>query len=70
LRILQRINETAELSGWPVRLSWRGFARIDGDAAADVDPPTTLHIQQTMDSLLRRFERLESPRAPTHAADA
>jgi hypothetical protein len=67
LRVLQRVNQTAELSRWPVRLRWReGFAaRSTGDAGGGsaVDAPTAAHIHQTMDSLLRRFERLETPAA-------
>jgi hypothetical protein len=56
LRILQRVNQTAELSGWPVRLHWsQGFV---GEKVADVDDAVVAHIEQTFDSLLRRFERL------------
>jgi hypothetical protein len=55
LRILQRVNQTAELSGWPVRLHWsQGFV---GETSA-IDEAATAHIEQTFDSLLRRFERL------------
>jgi hypothetical protein len=65
LRVLQRVNQTAELSHWPVRLDWRkGFVRGPSNSpAADDDPRADeqiiAHIQQTLDSLLRRFERLE-----------
>jgi hypothetical protein len=63
LRVMQRVNQTAELSGWPLRLEWwNGFVPIgvasdgpDSDAI-DVQMP---QIQQTLDSLLRRFERLD-----------
>jgi hypothetical protein len=64
LRILQRVNQTAALSGWPVRLEWvRGFVPASGQSAeevasATVKPPVD-HIEQTLDSLLRRFERLD-----------
>jgi hypothetical protein len=55
LRILQRINQTAELSGWPVRLQWStGFQAVDD---RPLDDATVLHIKQMLDSLLRRFER-------------
>lgn len=66
LRGMQRVNQTAELSGWPVRLEWwNGFTPIaDGATAgakgAALDPQTLAHIQQTLDSLLRRFERLDA----------
>lgn len=59
LRVLQRVNQTAELSQWPVRLQWNGFV-----AAADAAPPTSLDeplsgaLNQTLDTLLRRFERV------------
>jgi hypothetical protein len=56
LRVMQRVNQTAELSRWPVRLEWReGFVAAN---EATIDPSTAAHIQQTLDSLLRRFERL------------
>lgn len=58
LRVMQRVNQTAELSGWPVRLEWwEGFAPINDDA---LDPQTAAQIQQTLDSLLRRFEWLDA----------
>jgi hypothetical protein len=65
LRILQRVNQTAELSEWPVRLEWsRGFVGAASEDAAPfiatLDEQTIAHIEQTLDSLLRRFERLES----------
>ena len=61
LRVLQRINQTAELSDWPVRLEWGGFAprevpNADGSAAV-IDPAHAAQIEQALDSLLRRFER-------------
>ncbi|MBA3480679.1 MAG: hypothetical protein H0T51_02585 [Pirellulales bacterium] len=66
LRVMQRVNQTAELSGWPVRLEWwDGIAPIavGDDAAANeltLDSQSVAHIQQTLDSLLRRFERLDA----------
>lgn len=63
LRILNRVNEAAQQSGWPVRLTWSGFAAVDPARAAisAVDDRVLAHITQTMDSLLRRFERHPSP---------
>jgi hypothetical protein len=60
LRILHRVNEAASLSQWPVRLEWRGFvSNIASDAAArPIDEALLAHIEQTFDSLLRRFERV------------
>jgi hypothetical protein len=69
LRVLQRINQTAELSHWPVRLHWwTGFEPyVEGDDAVNtaqcLNQQTAAHIQQTLDSLLRRFER----QAPSQA---
>jgi hypothetical protein len=65
LRVMHRVNETAELSGWPVRLQWSGFAMSAGEAesgdagSGDVDERVAKQIEQAMDSLLRRFERLD-----------
>jgi hypothetical protein len=52
LRILARINQTAELSNWPVRLTWTGF-----DISEDDRPTTELltELDQAMSTLLRRF---------------
>ena len=61
LRILNRINETAKLSHWPIQLTWSGFVPTepaDLTAIATLDDPTRAHITQTLDTLLRRFERL------------
>jgi hypothetical protein len=75
LRVMQRVNQTAELSGWPVRLEWwEGFVPIAEGGNLDakdiaLDAETAAHIQQTLDSLLRRFERLDSAevRSNTHS---
>jgi hypothetical protein len=58
LRVMHRINETAEASQWPVRLTWGGFASADAHReATTLDDRVTAQIEQTMDSLLWRFER-------------
>jgi len=55
LRILQRVNQTAEIYQWPVRLQWWGFEA----QAAEIDATVTLaqraEINRTLDTLLRRF---------------
>jgi hypothetical protein len=56
LRILNRINEAAVAAEWPVRLGWGGFIATDADAAEPTDERAVAHIEQTLDSLLRRFE--------------
>jgi hypothetical protein len=55
LRIMQRVNQSAELGHWPVRLSW--WDGLSSSMDADVDQPVLEPIQQTLDSLLWRFER-------------
>jgi hypothetical protein len=52
IRILQRVNETAGLRGWPVQLTWHGFER-NGDQSPDAVQEA--EIEQTLDTLLRRF---------------
>jgi hypothetical protein len=67
LRVMGRVNESAERSGWPVRLGWHGFTSIDGTAPPEIDERIAAQVEQAMDSLLRRFERIDAPKqvAPT-----
>jgi len=59
LRVLQRVNQTAELSHWPVRLHWlTGFQPHED---RPLDAKTSVHLKQTLDSVLRRFERVDAP---------
>jgi hypothetical protein len=58
LRVMGRVNETAEACQWPMRLTWDGFAFTDEHrGAATLDDRVAAQIDQTMDSLLWRFER-------------
>jgi hypothetical protein len=60
LRVMQRVNQTADLGDWPLRLEWwNGFVPVgsDDDGSGAIDVQTPSQIQQTLDSLLRRFER-------------
>jgi hypothetical protein len=60
LRILQRVNQTAELSHWPVRLQWSGLVSTDGTAPpTTLAPPIEAALNQSLDTLLRRFERID-----------
>ncbi len=60
LRVLQRVNQTAELSHWPVRLQWSGVVLAEvAMLAVTLDPPIESALDQSFDALLRRFERLE-----------
>ncbi len=62
LRIMQRVNQTAALQQWPVRLDWGGF-RVPGQPGDPRGEPTDLtdlaetndQIDQTLDTLLRRY---------------
>jgi len=61
LRIRDRFNRTAELKGWPVRLSWFG---LDGTGTPGTDPAPNVPGEASTDfrALARRFataERLE-----------
>lgn len=62
LRVMQRINQSAELGGWPVRLRWDGFAPLGADGAgfgdAAIDPRVAKQVEQALDAVLRRFEQL------------
>jgi hypothetical protein len=60
IRVLQRVNQTAELSGWPIRLQWRGLASADETASCPtLAPPIEAALNQSLDGTLRRFERLQ-----------
>ena len=52
LRILQRVNETAGLRNWPMRLVWSGFEKINEEEMTEVQQG---EIEQSLDTLLRRF---------------
>ncbi|MGI9427059.1 MAG: hypothetical protein ACR2NM_00260 [Bythopirellula sp.] len=52
LRILGRVNQAAELRDWPMRLSWHGFVPSDNAGPSD---DQLAELEQTMDSMLRRF---------------
>ncbi|MGP0062230.1 MAG: hypothetical protein ACLQGP_01340 [Isosphaeraceae bacterium] len=56
LRIQERLNRTAELKQWPVRLSWFGLVPADPSSAAGpvVDPP---EAEAAFRGLIRRFVR-------------
>jgi len=50
LRILARINQTAEVSQWSIRLSWSGF-----EASREPTAKQLGELEQVMSTLLRRF---------------
>ena len=51
LRVLQRVNQTAEVQGWPVRLEWSGFRELPNRT----DAPPAAEVEQCLHTLLRRF---------------
>jgi len=55
LRILQRINQTAEVCDWPVRLTWTGFLPTDTTPTDSLRSSHLAEIDQTLQTLLRRF---------------
>ncbi|BBO33996.1 hypothetical protein [Lacipirellula parvula] len=59
LRVMQRINQTAELAAWPIRLQWGGFVDAsDGSPVWELPPDLASALDQSLDNVLRRFERL------------
>jgi hypothetical protein len=54
LRLLERFNRTAELSSWPVRLSWFGLQRVSA-SSPEVSPAQLDQAEATLRGLIRRF---------------
>lgn len=55
LRVLQRVNQTAEVQDWPVRLEWSGFRELPDRH----DAPPADEIDQCLQTLLRRFVAMQ-----------
>ncbi len=55
LRILARVNQTAEVSPWPMRLAWSGFVSLEAKQKTQPTPKQLEEMRQTMATLLRRF---------------
>jgi hypothetical protein len=58
LRNQERFNRTAELSGWPVRLSWYGLEPVDGDEKGR-ELPVPVEAEPAFRGLLRRFAQAD-----------
>ncbi|MEX0717533.1 MAG: hypothetical protein WD066_13150 [Planctomycetaceae bacterium] len=54
-RALERVNHSARAQRWPVRLHLDGFAPVEGDAPASIDPETSERIETLLRWLLKRF---------------
>jgi hypothetical protein len=62
LRTAERFNRTAELAGWPMRLSWFGRGSVPATGSPEM-PPCHEQAESTLRNLLRRFataSRLDS----------
>jgi len=55
LRILARLNQTAEVSHWPMRLDWSGFVLSEATVAKEPTAEQLNELEQAMSTLLRRF---------------
>jgi hypothetical protein len=56
LRVQERINATAQQSGWRLELTWRGFAwHTNGTNPAKIEPAVEPAVRSTLKGLLRRF---------------
>jgi hypothetical protein len=54
LRVLERFNRAAEVSGWPVRLTWFGLTNLPGQDGAG-RAPSPGEIETTFRNLMKRF---------------
>jgi hypothetical protein len=55
LRITERVNQSSRAYGWPMRLTWTGFVRVDRpDDAADASLFSS-DVELSLRTLLRRF---------------
>ena len=52
LRVLGRINQSAEQRDWSLRLEWSGFAQTDDQPPTDAQ---LAEVEQSLESMLRRF---------------
>lgn len=55
LRILARINQTAELREWPMQLDWSGFVPTAAGEAKEPTAEQLSELELAMSTLLRRF---------------
>ncbi len=62
VRVMQRVNETADLESWNVRLEWSGLQRVDaGETGSEPleSPLPDAAMERTFRTLLRRFVSAE-----------
>jgi hypothetical protein len=74
LRVAERINALAKMSGWDARLGWLGFSTGASGPAAEISPGVKTELAKSLGSLLRRFvssewiERRMAGLSPGHEA--
>ena len=56
LRILGRVNQTAELRDWPLQLHWSGFETLEDRQLTEEQ---LAELEQTLTTLLRRFVAID-----------
>lgn len=73
VRVMERVNASAAMYDWPVRLTWSGFrAAEDLSRVAEIPPAIAPDVQRVLVNLLRRFvshgwieQRLHQPTSPS-----
>jgi hypothetical protein len=66
LRVQQRVNQSASMCGWNLRLNWNGFRTIEENP---ISPDEFVAVKNNLNNLLRRFvstEWIEKRLAPEH----
>ncbi|MEQ8837667.1 MAG: hypothetical protein RID07_12745, partial [Lacipirellulaceae bacterium] len=58
-RLMARVNQTAELQKWPIRLWPSGFKAVDESADVEITEELAASVEKTLDALLWRFERVD-----------
>jgi len=66
-RLMARVNQTAEIQDWPMRLWPSGFKAVDESQPVEVTEELAASVKKTLEALLWRFERVEE--SPKDADD-
>ena len=57
LRVVERVNASAQMYNWPMSLTWTGFYFHNADNGWDnLSPQAEAELRQTMENLMRRFQ--------------
>ena len=57
LQIVARVNQTAELRDWPLRLAWSGFVSARAEESSELTSEQSQELELALSTLLRRFNR-------------